>query len=62
MTQIALQMATGIDQAILSKYENGQRVPSLENLLILADYYRVSLDYLLRRMDDPKTHPSRDTK
>ena len=27
MTQIALQMATGIEQALLSKYENGERIP-----------------------------------
>lgn len=27
MSQIALQMATGIDPALLSKYENGRRLP-----------------------------------
>ena len=56
MTQIALQIATGIDQAILSKYENGQRSFSIENLIILADYFHVGIDYLLCRTDDPKVH------
>jgi len=51
MTQIALQMKTGIEQAVLSKYENGSRVPTVENLIILADFFHVSLDYFLCRTD-----------
>ena len=54
MTQIALQMATGIEQALLSKYENGSRVPPTETLLILAEYYNVSIDYILCRTDNPE--------
>ena len=54
LTQIAIQIATGIDQALLSKYETGDRIPTTENLLILADFYRVSLDYLLCRTDKPE--------
>jgi len=53
MTQIAVQMATGIDQALLSKYENGTRTPTTDNLLLLADFYRVSIDYLLCRTENP---------
>ncbi|MCR5635962.1 MAG: helix-turn-helix domain-containing protein [Clostridiales bacterium] len=53
-TQIALQMKTGIEQSLLSKYETGERVPPTETLLILADFYNVSIDYILRRTDDPK--------
>jgi transcriptional regulator with XRE-family HTH domain len=51
LTQIALQMKTGIEQAILSKYESGARVPTTENLLILANFYNVSIDYILCRTD-----------
>ncbi len=51
LTQIALQMKTGIEQAILSKYESGARIPTTENLLILADFYNVSIDYILCRTD-----------
>lgn len=53
MTQIALQMQTGIEQALLSKYENGSRVPPTETLLILAEFYSVSIDYILCRTDKP---------
>lgn len=54
MTQIALQMATGIDQALLSKFEAGKRLPTTEALLILSDFYNVSIDYILRRTDNPE--------
>jgi len=54
LTQIALQMQTGIEQALLSKYETGERVPPTETLLILADFYNVSIDYILCRTDNPK--------
>lgn len=38
MTQIALQMQTGIEQALISKYETGERIPPTETLIILADF------------------------
>ena len=53
MTQIVLQMQTGIEQALLSKYENDSRVPPTETLLILAKFYNVSIDYILCRTDKP---------
>ena len=54
MTQIAVQMATGIGQALLSKFENGERVPPTETLIRLADFYNVSMDYIMCRTDNPK--------
>ncbi len=54
LSQIKLQMETGIEQALLSKYENGVRVPPTETLIILANYYNVSIDYILYRTDNPK--------
>ena len=54
LTQIALQMRTGIDQALLSKYESGKRLPTTEALLILSDFYNVSIDYILKRTDNPE--------
>ena len=53
-TQIALQMKTGIEQALLSKFENDERVPPTETLLLLADFYDVSIDYILCRTDIPE--------
>ena len=49
LTQLALQMKTGIDQAILSKYENGERTPTVENLQVLAEFFNTSLDYLMNK-------------
>ena len=54
LTQIALQMQTGIEQALLSKYETGERVPPTETLIILADFYNVSVDYILKRTENPE--------
>jgi len=56
MTQIQLQIATGIEQALLSKFERGERIPPTETLIILADFYGVSIDYLLARTTDPKKY------
>ncbi|MBQ3134165.1 MAG: helix-turn-helix transcriptional regulator [Clostridia bacterium] len=52
-TQIAVQMKTGIEQALLSKFENGERIPPTETLMRLADFYNVSIDYILCRTDNP---------
>lgn len=51
LTQIALQMHTGIEQALLSKFETGERIPPTESLIILADFYDVSIDFILCRTD-----------
>ncbi len=55
-TQIAVQMKTGIEQALLSKYETGERTPPTETLMRLADFYGVSIDYILCRTDNPHTN------
>ena len=54
MTQISLQMHTGIEQALISKFENGERIPPTETLIVLADFYNVSIDYILGRTDKPE--------
>ena len=54
LSQVAVQMATGIEQALLTKYENGRRVPPTETLMILGDFYDVSIDYILKRTENPK--------
>lgn len=53
-TQISVQMKTGIDQALLSKFENNERIPPTETLIALADFYNVSIDYILYRTDHKK--------
>lgn len=53
-TQISVQMKTGIEQALRSKFENGERVPPTETLVKLADFYNVSIDYILCRTNNPE--------
>ena len=55
-TQVSLQMQTGIEQALLSKFENGERIPPTETLYILAEFYNVSIDYILCRTDNPRVN------
>lgn len=54
LTQLSLQMKTGIEQALISKFETGERIPPTETLVILADFYGVSIDYILCRTDNPE--------
>ena len=39
----------GLKRTTLSGYENGSAEPSLENLLRLAEYYRMTIDQMLRK-------------
>ncbi|MBQ2866527.1 MAG: helix-turn-helix transcriptional regulator [Clostridia bacterium] len=41
--------ALGVSQALLSHYENGVREPGLSFVVAAAEYYHVSLDFLLGR-------------
>lgn len=43
-------------QAVYSRYERGEREPSNDTLSRLADYYGVTVDYILGR-DDPDPAP-----
>lgn len=36
------------------RYEYGEREPSMSTLIALADYFDVSLDYLVGRSDNPE--------
>lgn len=54
LTQVELQMRTGIEQSLLSKFENGERIPPTETLITLADFYNVSIDYILCRTENPQ--------
>lgn len=47
----ALASALNITYSALSKYETNQRFPSQELLISMADYFNVSVDYLLGRTD-----------
>ena len=55
-TQIKVQMETGINQSVLSKYEQGIVMPTSENLIILANFYNTSVDFLLDLTDEQKPY------
>lgn len=46
----------GVTDEAVRLLERGKRSPSFEALCTLADYFDVSLDYLVRRSDDPTRH------
>ena len=40
-------------QNTISQYENGEREAGYKELIAIADYFGVSIDYLLERTDNP---------
>lgn len=55
LTQEDLASKIGISRASLSHYEKNRRDPDYTTLTKLADFFRVSIDYLLGRTDDPSS-------
>lgn len=51
LRQIDVAYATGIDQKTLSNYETGKTLPDADGLIRLADFFGVSIDYLVGRTD-----------
>lgn len=39
----------GLEKGAVGRYERGECIPGMEALVALADYYEVSLDYLIGR-------------
>ncbi len=54
ITQLKLAMDLGLNQNTVSRYETGEREADYKTLIMLADYFNVSVDYLLERTDDNK--------
>ena len=53
-TQTQVSKDTGINNKTLSGYERNVSEPDLATFQLLADYYSVSLDYLLGKTSDPE--------
>ena len=49
LTQKDIAAYLGIAQTVYSRYERGYQTIPLEHLIKLADYYNVSIDYLIGR-------------
>ena len=54
LKQIDIAEILDIKQTVYSRYERGFQTIPLQHLIKLADYYNVSVDYILGRTDIPK--------
>ena len=53
ITQLKIALDLHFSQNSISQFENGKRHPDYKTLISFADYFDVSIDYLLQRTDDP---------
>ena len=54
ISQLKLAMDLTMNQNSISRYETGVREADYATLIKLADYFNVSIDYLLERTDEPQ--------
>lgn len=53
ISQVKLAMDLGLNQNTISRYETGAHEADHATLIRIADYFNVSIDYLLERTNDP---------
>jgi len=54
ISQLKLAMDLNMNQNSISRYENREREADYATLIRFADYFNVSIDYLLGRTDNPE--------
>lgn len=54
ISQVKLAMDLDMNQNSISRYETGAHEADYATLIKFADYFNVSVDYLLERTDNPK--------
>ena len=54
VSQLRLATELNLNQNSISRYENGEREADYQTLILFADYFNVSIDYLLERTNNPK--------
>lgn len=54
LSQVKMAIDLNMNQNSISRYENEEREADYETLIAIADYFDVSIDYLLGRTDCPK--------
>lgn len=52
LNQVQVAEALNIIKQTVSRYEKNQREPEYHDLIRIADFFNVSLDYLLGRTDE----------
>lgn len=53
ISQLKLAMDLNMSQNTISRYETGDREPGIAELIKIADYFNVSIDYLVGRTNNP---------
>lgn len=53
ISQLKLAIDLNMNQNSISRYECGEREADYNTLIKFADYFNISLDYLLERTDNP---------
>ena len=53
-TQSAVGSAIKVPKQYVSRWEKGNQEPNLATICALADYFNVSIDYLVGRTDRPE--------
>lgn len=53
ISQLKMAMDLSTNQNTISRYETGEREPGINELIKIADYFNVSIDYLLERTNNP---------
>ena len=53
ISQLKLAMDLNTNQNTISRYETGEREPGIRELIQIADYFNISIDYLLERTNNP---------
>ncbi|MDD2285741.1 MAG: helix-turn-helix transcriptional regulator, partial [Paludibacter sp.] len=56
LTQKQMAGILKINERSYQNYEGGDRTPNLEGIIALANFFNVSLDYLVGRSDNPGQH------
>lgn len=57
LTQKQISKVLNISQVVYSRYETGIRLIPIDKLVKLAEFYEVSLDYILGLTDEIKPYP-----
>ena len=57
MTQEQVAEKLGVSRQAVAKWESGESLPDIENIIALSDLYGTSVDFLVRNMTQPVSDP-----
>ena len=56
VTQMDVAIGIHAQVRVYQYYESGERKPGFDSLIALADFFNVSIDYLVGRTDKPEVN------